>query len=248
MNKGVTVSQVHDEICTEEHYVASLDLLGAKEIILKDKEDISLIQVRNIYNSWVRINKDGYFLKLKIKVFSDNIVVAIKSEYEDAVDNLLEFVSYMAEHFLECGYKPRGGVCKGKLFLDDVFVWGEGLVKAYQLESKKAIYPRIIIDEEVLDKASEHFKKCMVFKDKDGVWCLNYLRSFGKNSKSRIEELGGIQRWVIKDLDELEREYITKKDEEERKEIERKMKKMSWLSQYVDGSLKYWEEFCKESH
>lgn len=48
---------------------------------------------------------------------------------------------------MRCGYKPRDGITKGQFFIDDIFGWGSALVDAYLLESKEAIYPRVIIDE-----------------------------------------------------------------------------------------------------
>lgn len=87
-----------NEIYTEEYYIASLDLFGMKEMILNDKDDTILKRIKDIYNSWINIKGDLFFSKLRIKFFSDNVVVAIKCEYNNALDNLLEFVADMVEH------------------------------------------------------------------------------------------------------------------------------------------------------
>ena len=94
----------------------------------------------------------------------------------------------MAEHFLCCGYKHRGGICKGKIYIDEIFVWGEVLVKAYLLESVEAIYTRIILDQEIISKSSKHLIEWMIFKDTDGYLCLNYLKSFGGNKELWIKK------------------------------------------------------------
>lgn len=60
---------MNNQIHTEECYVASIDLLGMKDIIKKDTDDIRLNQIRNIYKSWPGIIKDSYFQDMKIRFF-----------------------------------------------------------------------------------------------------------------------------------------------------------------------------------
>lgn len=45
------------------------------------------------------------------------------------------------------GWLVRGGITIGDFYIDDMFVWGAALVKAYELEEKIAVYPRVILDE-----------------------------------------------------------------------------------------------------
>src|SRR5438876_10132066 len=44
----------------------------------------------------------------------------------------------------------RGGITVGDICHDDEVVFGPGLNRAYELESKVAVVPRIVVDEEVL--------------------------------------------------------------------------------------------------
>lgn len=44
----------------------------------------------------------------------------------------------------------RGGIVKGKLIHRDGLLLGPGMINAYQLESKCALHPRIVIDPKVL--------------------------------------------------------------------------------------------------
>lgn len=55
-----------------------------------------------------------------------------------------------AERLLEMGYFIRGAITAGNLFHDQHTVYGQGLVDAYQAETGKAIYPRIIVADELL--------------------------------------------------------------------------------------------------
>ena len=75
------------------------------------------------------------------------------------------------------GWMLRGGITMGQLFIDDVMVWGNALVKAYYLEDKIANYPRIVIDEEVIMECEGQAQLQDYFKiDFDGIYFLNYLQ------------------------------------------------------------------------
>lgn len=44
----------------------------------------------------------------------------------------------------------RGAVVIGDLYNDKIIIFGPAMLEAYELESKKAIYPRIIIEEDTI--------------------------------------------------------------------------------------------------
>ena len=53
-------------------------------------------------------------------------------------------------HFIKYDLYLRGGVSIGFHYEDDNIIFSDGLIKAYYLESKKSIYPRIILDEDLI--------------------------------------------------------------------------------------------------
>ena len=61
------------------------------------------------------------------------------------------------------GMFVRGGIAYGPLFHDKTFVFGSAYQRAYEVESKIAIWPRIVIDSSALEFMREH----------DGVFPLN---------------------------------------------------------------------------
>lgn len=227
-----------DEIHTEEFYVASIDLLGIKDIIKSDAEDKNLNQIKAIYNSWPRILKDGYFQDIKIRFFSDNFVMALQANKHEASDKILETIAWICNHFLRCGYKPRGGITKGQFFMDDIFVWGSALVDAYLLESKEAIYPRILIDERIVSEASDHLSNWMIYRDEDDKLCLNYLKAFGGNRESWIRDIDNMLQRVEQEINELEQ----KPEFEDKAKI---MKKLIWLKKFEENNRQFWEDFIK---
>src|SRR5580658_7398450 len=83
----------------------------------------------------------------------------------------------------------RGGVTIGSLAKSYGQIFGPGLVRAYELESKEAKYPRILVDECVIHELHRNphlcvhdpetdtsYLKAMLQKDKDGKLFVDYLR------------------------------------------------------------------------
>ena len=83
----------------------------------------------------------------------------------------------------------------GELHLGDALqgpVFGPALVKAYEIESKKVVYPRIALEEDVLDRLHgdptmrreghtleqelEYFD-VLLARDPSGLWYIDYLRA-----------------------------------------------------------------------
>ena len=59
-------------------------------------------------------------------------------------------------------------------------IYSEGLINAYNLEIKKAIYPRIVIDEKVINWINENtilakIINKFILKSSDGICFLDYL-------------------------------------------------------------------------
>lgn len=225
-------------VYSEEYYIASIDLMGIKKLIKEDIDDKKLNQIKNIYKSWPMILKEGYFQDMKIRFFSDNVVVALQADKPGAADKLVETIGWICSHFLRCGYKPRGGICKGKFYIDDIFVWGAGLVDAYILESEEAKWPRIVISEDVAHSTSKHLYESMIFIDEDGTKCLNYLKSFGRNREVWLEDINCITEWLLKEYNEYNQKE-SRSDEDEK--VKRNLK---WLLGFVEDNKTFWEHYA----
>lgn len=162
--------------------IAYLDLLGTSSKIESDKTEEYFFRIHTLYNLAVTYNEDERlskfpYSKIKTKIFSDNIIMAIPlSSVNDnnGIRCLLEFVSVF-QNYSDVLYSwlVRGGITVGNLFLDKVFVWGTGLLRAYELENHIAIYPRVVIDRNIpslIDGNSD-----FLYQDIDGQFYINFL-------------------------------------------------------------------------
>lgn len=131
-----------------EKIVAFIDILGFKNLVQDEAkcEDIGVI-LKLPY----LIRTDDIAKRLKIKgvmmtSISDSIVFSIETKERGAMNKIVKLLSvFMQVLLFQYGLLLRGGIAVGKLYHDREVVYGPALIKAYDLESKFAEYPRIIM-------------------------------------------------------------------------------------------------------
>ena len=170
---------------TDDCIVSFIDILGASNLIKKDV-DGSLNLVHSVYKESLDMYEEVFSnkVKLSIAIFSDNIVVARKISEEAHLESAFRFVELMSAiiqgNYLFKGVLARGGIARGHFFKDDIMVWGDGLVKAYNLENSVAIYPRIVIDPDLISDLGMYNGKCKgehwLKQDIDGITYIDYLQ------------------------------------------------------------------------
>ena len=173
---------------TDTYIVAYIDLLGMTSIIKSDteKQKAAMNKLHNLYTFSMQLTKEMQMegnKEVQFKIFSDNIIITKRLSLQNKERTKdIKCLFACAAHFQELaasasvGWMLRGGITTGQLFIDEVMVWGEALVKAYFLESKVAVYPRIIVDANVLCEIKDDKVLCgYLRKDFDGLTFLNYL-------------------------------------------------------------------------
>ena len=190
--------------------IAYIDVLGTKNKLKETPDNyLDIIQTiaRCIKGVVDKVNSDKTVGKeLKYKIFSDNIVFAL--EYDDS--NFLEHTQFIIQLISMFQYKMteqnlfiRGSICTGDLNINNMFIVGKGLVKAYELESRNAVYPRVILDKELAEKIFANnieFAKDKNFAlrvDSDNYSFLNYL-----NFASSEEDIKKHYDFLIKNAGE----------------------------------------------
>lgn len=172
----------------QERFVAFIDILGFKDLVERSENEphllerlVAILDEVNDYSSLQRSmdstpnDKGKYFNGMfRISTFSDSILISTKSDPLGLM-LLLMIVTTMCNKLLHQGVLTRGAVSKGKMIHTERIAIGDGLIKAYQLESSTAIYPRILIDDSILSdgriKQKELRKRLR--QDFDGLWHLH---------------------------------------------------------------------------
>lgn len=178
----------------KNHIILFLDILGYKNLI----HNCHNINIENLYlhkihdlmanlssyiekrNTDVDEKNGKYNLRLsrfKSLIFSDNILFFAPYENEVDMYNLYMNLLYgLSEFFVQYTKEDiffRGAITKGNLYYDDTlhFVFGSGLVRAYELESEIAVYPRVIIDNSLNPSSI----LVGLAQDKEQKWYFDYL-------------------------------------------------------------------------
>lgn len=186
----------------EERVVAFIDILGFKSILsdtvvkdsIDDEKKIDEIvtayeSIRDIWGLDEKskiINTDNSESK-RVTIFSDSIVVSFKAEEPSEVFYTLLELKWLIMRLLWRGMLCRGAISIGKFIHTEEFLFGPALVEAYLLESKAAIYPRIILDRSIVDigvkNCAFHHTKGMELReieslldlDSDGMYYIDYF-------------------------------------------------------------------------
>lgn len=180
---------IEDNLKTEEYIVAFIDMLGSKELMREDQAGM-LKKVHNVYRESIDILNTIYGKadsEINVRIFSDNILVFCRcGKIKDfsALNIVVSLSAIIQVNFLRRNILVRGGIAKGDFFADDIMVWGTALVKAYNLENSIAVYPRILIDSDIIsdiipytskDKKVNRFKEKYISQDNDRLSFVNYV-------------------------------------------------------------------------
>ncbi|WP_348727764.1 hypothetical protein [Rheinheimera texasensis] len=186
-----------------------LDILGFSALV-KDEECSLVHQIILKIKRELKSSKD-YMEKIGSNpiatTFSDCIVLSIEvknSDVEQASNILVSAtVKMLQDIYLNQAVALRGGMAYGKLYHKADGVFGPAMIKAYELESQFADWPRVIFDRSVIE----------YFSDKNGLQSIgftNYGDGFwGVDCLNRIEDVLNLERLYLLER-EPAKEYLGK--------------------------------------
>lgn len=227
-------------LITEEYMVAFIDILGASRKIKKDSAG-SLNTVHRVYEKALKLYKsqslserhttfceDDTVEQIITKIFSDNIVLytRVNDDSKGCFIHLVYLSAFMQAIFLNEGLLVRGGIAKGDFYGDDIMIWGNALVTAFEIENTIAVYPRIVVQSRIINGVGEEFAKefeCLSV-DEDGCYYVDYL------SDSLFDDIDGAINKAVDKCDIELKNAGYKSDKENSKVVQ----KLIWQKNYIE--------------
>ena len=137
--------------------VAFMDILGMRSLVSQIGNDetlrlrlhsaLELIKQHERYSPQIASDLS----QLQVSVFSDCIAISISP---DKIGTLIYVCSNLQDRILHLGFAIRGGISVGRTIHENGILYGEGIVRAYEIESTHARNPRILLDEKLEDRYS----------------------------------------------------------------------------------------------
>lgn len=144
------------------------------------------------------------YKNIKINTFSDNLFISMESRFKtnlsfdelvkikgkeesselrielESIFYMIEVIKSIAKRIIEkTGLLVRGGLIRGEYYVNNTIVYGKALITSYEMESRKAIYPRIIIGDDIpkglLDILDNDTISKFIYFSKDQIHSVNYL-------------------------------------------------------------------------
>lgn len=165
------------------YIVAFLDMLGTTRLIQSESSEEARKKMHFMYEQMVALSENQNKDEINVSIFSDNLLVAQKLDGENDSVIINHFIQSIAAFqfsaVIDYHWLLRGGVTIGDLYIDDIMVWGNALVRSHNLESGIAYYPRVIIDPnpDILNRLRDSgiFRDSWLQYDMDGQYFVDYL-------------------------------------------------------------------------
>jgi hypothetical protein len=169
--------------------ISYVDILGFRDLIDRSANSGNVEEIIDILEKFQRrmkkpfVHRDPYRSPggLITKNFSDLIVrckpLGVRAAIGDFLRDELYMLTRVQMQLAIRGIFVRGGVAAGKIYLDNV-VFGPALVKAYELESQYAIYPRIVVHRDLAKRLKKTISSLpLLDRGEDGAYFIDYLRA-----------------------------------------------------------------------
>jgi len=159
-----------------ERAVAFIDILGFAQLIgrigsepaLHRRVKRALTWFNHMQESSLKPNTSQ--TALEFAVFSDSVVI---SAAVHELHSILWSVLHLQAELFGIGVLLRGGIAQGRLIHRGNLIYGEGMLRAYELESRVAVYPRVIVEDELVTDLPDAYRSIFLRQDSDSMWFLD---------------------------------------------------------------------------
>jgi hypothetical protein len=180
----------------EQRILCFLDVLGFAEQVRRTvrddgSDDESRIdQIAGVFatiRGILDIDRPADRNRKEVTQFSDSIVISFPVDEESGVFYALLEILWVQISLVHRQMLCRGAVVVGRVIHTPHLLFGPAIVDAYTLESRAANYPRVILDESIIELGAaaharhhlaEHERESilqLVTKDGDGMYYIDYI-------------------------------------------------------------------------
>lgn len=142
----------------EERLILFIDFLGFQEHVDHTVDDPTFLN--RLVSALETLREVGMeqevFQSQKMTHFSDSVALSFRIEERSAVFWMLTQIRLAIFNLAGEGFLVRGAVTAGPLYHTPEILVGPAMVRAYHLESRVAIFPRVLIDPAVIQIARLH--------------------------------------------------------------------------------------------
>ena len=247
MQKAIVL---HSDILGFKKLIESAETDSNEETLTKLKD--ALTESTNSIKQFSKINPHTKS-RLNFKLFSDNLYVSFSYEegnltsFSDAFILSIIFSRIYFENMLNNKIAVRGGISFGNDYSDESIIFSYALVKAYELECSKALYPRILIDNNLIDIVKQNIEisttlildilNNSIIYDEHSLYFIN-PSGIAKDFNSEYMGMKGetLDRFYIEQNINFSNSAIKKLDNRNQKE-EDIIKKYEWLKDILLWNL-----------
>ena len=185
-----------------DRVVAFVDILGFRDLVKKAFRGNGNAEVLNqIYSALGSTSaqaittNSGIFgdpsvaPNLRASAFSDCIVLSDSND-KLGLQRVVSKVSLLASWLLRDGVLCRGGITSGITVHDDRLLFGQGMIDAYLLENEVAVFPRIVVAENLAESSCSLISE-QIRRDSDGSWFLDIFYPLLRPYHGILEALRG---------------------------------------------------------
>jgi len=158
-------------------YAALLDVLGYRDRLERDRNQGTLSfkdELQRAMHVLSEVNESVY----SHQAISDTLILTCADRTD--LKGFLRVLREVFVGFLSEGLFIRGGVTYEKHFKSSHVTYSHAVAKAYQLESRVAIYPRIVIDSNIIEmwrdlQEGADLEVSKLICEQNGVFFLNVI-------------------------------------------------------------------------
>lgn len=129
-------------------YVALIDVLGYRYLLEKDRK-LGKLDFKDKLTNALGILEQFNESIIKVQAISDTIIISCEEhiyilEFFDALRKI--FIAFLREDLF-----IRGGVAYSRHYQNNHVTYSHAIARAYELEQQSAVYPRIVIDNNIIE-------------------------------------------------------------------------------------------------